>query len=92
MLDILLVVLALVVTGACVGRWRLRFAARGGVVDQVVGMIQQAYAAQGFRVGGPPGGTCGCRPFAIVAALAGPAPQRRPASLDGWSSEHRGPR
>jgi hypothetical protein len=92
MLDILLTVLAIVITGACVGEARLRNRGCSGLGGAIVGMIQQAYAAQSFRVGTRPGRFFGCRSVAVATVLARPAPTRRPPSPDHWSGDDSGPR
>jgi hypothetical protein len=89
MLEILLVIIALVVSGACLGRsaWRVvRGDARGW---QSMAAFQQTYGAQSLPVAGfgpALGDFCGCRYMAVAVALARPAPRRRPDPLDGWSS------
>jgi hypothetical protein len=90
MLDILLVIIAIVVGGACVGRWGLS-AVRGGCSSwHSMGTFQQAYGTRsywpgGFSPGMTPRSFRGCRYSAVAAALARPAPKWSTASLDGWS-------
>jgi hypothetical protein len=89
MLEILLVIIAIVASGACLGRSALRVVRGEGWGWQCMAAFQQTYGAQSLPVGGfwpALGDFCGCRYMAVAAALARPAPRRRPESLDGWSS------
>ncbi|MBA3481576.1 MAG: hypothetical protein H0T51_07155 [Pirellulales bacterium] len=89
MLEILLVIIAIVVSGACLGRAALRVVRGGGRGWQSMTVFQQTNGAQSSPVGGfwpAIADFCGCRYMAVAAALARPAPRRRTASLDGWSS------
>ena len=89
MLEILLVIIAIVVSGACLGRAVLRVVRGDGGSWRSMAAFQQTYGAQSLPVGGfwpALGDFCGCRYMAVAAALARPAPRRRAASLDGWSS------
>jgi hypothetical protein len=89
MLEILLVIIAIVVSGACLGRSALRLVRGNGSGWQSMVAFQQTYGAQSLPVGGfwpARGDFCSCRHMAVAAALARPAPRRMTASLDGWSS------
>jgi hypothetical protein len=89
MLEILLVIIAIVVSGACLGRLARHVARGDGLSWQSLATFHQTYGAQRLPVRGfwpAMADLCGCRYMAVAAALARPAPRRRTASLDGWSS------
>jgi hypothetical protein len=88
MLDILLIIIAFIVGGACLGRHSLRVARGDGQGWWSRIAFQQTYGARSFSPGGfwpAAGDSRSCRHMAVAAALARPARRRTTASLDGWS-------
>jgi hypothetical protein len=89
MLDILLIIIAFIVGGACLGMCSLRVAHGDGQSWWSMVAFQQTYGARSFSSEGfwpAAGDSRSCRHMAVAAALARPAPRRMTASLDGWSS------
>ena len=96
MLDVLLVIIAIVLGGACIGRLGLSAARGDGLSWRSMVTFQRTYGARSYRArefwpggflpGAAPGSFFGCRDVAVVAALARAAPNRATASLDGWSN------
>ncbi len=95
MLDFLLVIIAIVVGGACVGLSGLSGVRDGIWSWRSIDAFQQTYGAQSFRASGfwpgsflPGAGSGSFFGFqypAVAAALARRASNRTTASLDGWS-------